>query len=253
VIARTLNGRLADTSTVTVNAPPPPPPPPPPPTLSRIAISPRTSSLKLGESVTYSVTGTWSDGNSRAMRADECTLSADGGPTASGWTYSWSRSGDYTVTATCLGQSDRASASVRGLTVVLRAMFGTNQYSAASRIDRMSLDSVVAVMQADPSLRVYIDGHTDWRNSTRYNAWLAERRAEFIQRQLVRRGVARERLFVRSFGECSPAADNSTEDGMTQNRRVELRQVETATPEPANATCQDQGPGGASRIGRPGE
>jgi hypothetical protein len=253
VIARTLNGRLADTSTVTVNAPPPPPPPPPPPTLSRIAIAPRTSALKPGESVTYAITGTWSDGNTRAMRADECSLSADGSPTASGWTYSWSRSGDYTVTATCLGQSDRASAAVRGLTAVLRAMFGPNQYSAASRIDRMSLDSVAGVMQADPTLRVYIDGHTDWRNSTRYNGWLGERRAEFIQRQLVRRGIARERLFARSFGECRPAADNSTEEGMAQNRRVELNQVETPTPEPGNATCQDLGPPGASRIGRRGE
>lgn len=250
VVATTLNGRLADTSTVTVNAPPPPPPPPP--TLSRIAISPRTSSLKLNESVSYTVTGTWTDGNTRAMRADECSLSADGSPTASGWTYSWARSGDYTVTATCMGQSDRASASVRGFTVVLRALFGTNRYSEASAIDRMSLDSVATVMKADPTLRVYVDGHTDWRNSVRYNAWLAQKRAEFIQGQLVRRGIDRSRLIVRSFGECRPAADNSTDAGMTENRRVEVRQVETATPEPASSECAESGPAGVSRIGRPG-
>jgi len=250
VIATTLNGKLADTSTVTVNAPPPPPPPPP--TLSRIAISPTSSSLKLNESVTFAVTGTWSDGTTRPMRADECNLSADGNPSTSGWTYSWNRSGDYNVTATCMGQSARAGATVRGLTVVLRAMFGTNQYSAASSIDRMSLDSVAAVMKIETELRVYIDGHTDWRNSTRYNAWLAQRRAEFIQRQLVRRGIDQARLIVRSFGECMPAAPNDTDEGMTQNRRVEVRQVETPTPEPANSSCADTGPAGASRIGRPG-
>lgn len=249
VIATTLNGKLADTSTVTVSAPPPPPPAP---RLTRIEIAPKSSTLKLNESVSYAVTGYWSDGASRAFRADECSLSGSGGPTTSAWSYSWARSGDYTVTATCMGMSDAASAAVRGLSLTLRAMFGTNRYSTASSIDRMSLDSVAAVMKAEPTLRVYIDGHTDWRNSVRYNGWLAQKRAEFIQRELVRRGIAPERTVVRSFGECAPEADNSTEDGMTQNRRVVVNQIETATPEPGTTSCAESGPGGASKIGRPG-
>ncbi|MEZ4456437.1 MAG: OmpA family protein [Gemmatimonadales bacterium] len=249
VIARTLNGKLADTSTVTVTAPPPPPPPP---RLSRIEIGPKSSNLKLNESATYAVTGYWSDGNSRAMRADECSVSAEGNPSASGWTYSWSRSGDYAITATCSGQTDRAAATVRGLNVVLRAMFGTNKYNEASSVDRMSLDQVAENMKTDPSIRVYIDGHTDWRNTVRYNAWLGQRRAEFIQRELIKRGVDKARTVVRSFGECKPIADNETDEGMTQNRRVEVNQIETAQPEPATS-CAESGPGGASRIGRPGE
>jgi outer membrane protein OmpA-like peptidoglycan-associated protein len=116
----------------------------------------------------------------------------------------------------------------------------------------MSLDSVAAVMKAQPALRVYVDGHTDWRNSTRYNTWLGQKRAEYIQGQLVRRGIERTRLIVRSFGECMPATDNGTDEGMTQNRRVEVRQVETATPEAANGACTETGPAGASQIGRPG-
>ncbi|MHB1327579.1 MAG: OmpA family protein [Gemmatimonadales bacterium] len=249
VIARTLNGKLADTSTVTVTAPPPPPPPP---TLSRVEINPKTSTLKPGESATYTVTGYWSDGNSRAMRADECSVSAQGNPTASAWTYSWSRSGEYQVTATCSGSSDRATATVRGLSVTLRAMFGTNRYSEASQVDRMSLDQVAEALKADQNLRVYIDGHTDWRNTVRYNNWLGQRRAETIQRELVRRGVARNRTVVRSFGECRPVGTNETEDGMAQNRRVEVSQIETAEPEAAG-TCAETGPAGVSRIGRPGE
>jgi outer membrane protein OmpA-like peptidoglycan-associated protein len=232
-----------------VNAPPPPPPPP---SLSRIAIAPKASTLQLNQSATYTVTGTWTDGNTRAMRADECTIAASGNPTTSGWTYTWSRSGDYTITATCMGQSDGATVNVRGLTVVLRAMFGTNRYSAASSIDRMSLDSVANVMKAQTSLRVYIDGHTDWRNSTRYNTWLGQKRAEYIQGQLVRRGIARDRLIVRSFGECMPATDNGTDEGMAQNRRVEVKEVETATPEAASGACTETGPPGVSQIGRPG-
>ena len=252
VIARTLTGKYADTSTVTVTAPPPPPPPPPAPKLSRIEISPKSANLKLGESTAYSVTGTWSDGNSRAMRADECAMAADGTPTASAWTYSWSRSGDYNVTATCMGMSDRASASVRGLSVVLRAMFGTNKYSDASSVDRMSLDQVAANMKSDATIKVYIDGHTDWRNSVKYNAWLSQKRADFIQRELAKRGIDKARMRTRAFGECKPTADNSTAEGMTQNRRVEVNQIETATPEPAE-TCKETGPKGGSKIGQKGE
>ena len=252
VIARTLTGKYADTSTVTVTAPPPPPPPPPAPKLSRIEISPKTATLKLGESAKYAVAGTWSDGNSRAMRADECSMAAEGSPTAAAWSYSWSRSGDYGVTATCMGMSDKATASVRGLSVVLRAMFGTNKYSDASSVDRMSLDQVAENMKADQTIKVYIDGHTDWRNHVKYNAWLSQKRAEFIQRQLIKRGVDKSRTTVRAFGECKPAADNSTADGMTQNRRVELNQIETASPEAA-ATCAETGPKGKSKIGQKGE
>ncbi|MEO8448878.1 MAG: OmpA family protein [Gemmatimonadota bacterium] len=253
VIAQTLNGKLADTSTVTVTAPPPPPPPPPAPRLTRIEISPKTATLKLGESQAYTVTGFWSDGNSRALTASDCSLTADGNPTSSGWTYTWSRSGDYTITATCTGNSDRATAQVRGLQVTLRAMFGPNRYTTANSIDKMTLDQVASNLKSDPSLRIYIDGHTDWRNSVKYNNWLAGRRAEFIARELTKRGVPRDHMVLRAFGECKPIADNGTEEGMTQNRRVEVNQIETSAPENADNNCADTGPKGVSKIGRPGE
>ena len=108
-------------------------------------------------------------------------------------------------------------------------------------------------MKADPSIKVTADGHTDWRNSVRYNAWLSERRARYVQRELVKRGIPAERIIIRAWGECRPAADNSTEDGMLQNRRTELRQVETEPVEPGNASCKESGPPGASKIGRKGE
>src|SRR5262249_4091505 len=146
-----------------------------------------------------------------------------------------------------------ASVSVRGMTVTLRALFGTNVYSKAASVDRMSLDQVAENMKTDQTLRIYIDGHTDWRNSVKYNAWLSQKRAEFIQRELVKRGVAKERTVVRAFGECKPAQDNSTADGMTQNRRVEVNQIETDTPEQGSATCAESGPKGTSKIGRPGD
>ncbi len=253
VVAKSLNGKLADTSTVTVSAPPPPPPPPP--RITSCSIAPKSADVMIGESVSFTITCNYSDGASRSMRSDECSLSADGNPTASGASYTWSRSGTYSVSATCSGMSDKASVNVRAKIahVVLRAMFGTNKYTTASKIDRMSLDSVAAIMKNDPAIHAYVDGYTDWRNSVKYNNWLSQKRAEFITKELIKRGVDKTRLHARAFGECKPAADNSTDDGMTQNRRVELNQMETPSPEPADNSCAETGPKGASKIGRPGE
>src|SRR5262249_29481940 len=185
VVAKTLNGKLADTSTVTVTAPaPPPPPPPPPPHITSCTIAPKTADVLINEPVSFTVTCNYSDNTSRAMRADECTLSADGNPSASGTSYTWSRSGTYGVSATCGGMSDRATVTVRPkmAPVTLRALFGTNKYSSASKLDKSQLDSVAARMKADASLHAYVDGHTDWRNSVKYNNWLGQKRAEYISR-----------------------------------------------------------------------
>jgi len=68
-----------------------------------------------------------------------------------------------------------------------------------------------------------VEGHTDAKGSDAYNQRLSERRAQAVVDYLVKAGVARDRLEPRGFGESQPIADNATDDGQAQNRRVELR------------------------------
>jgi outer membrane protein OmpA-like peptidoglycan-associated protein len=51
---------------------------------------------------------------------------------------------------------------------------------------------------------------------------LSQRRAEAVRNYLVEKGVSAERLTVKAYGESQPVADNATEEGRFQNRRVEL-------------------------------
>ena len=67
-----------------------------------------------------------------------------------------------------------------------------------------------------------VSGHTDSNGSDAYNLNLSQRRALSVKNYLVGQGVPASRIQTLGYGESSPIADNSTEYGRSQNRRVEL-------------------------------
>ncbi|BCR05018.1 membrane protein [Desulfuromonas versatilis] len=68
-----------------------------------------------------------------------------------------------------------------------------------------------------------IDGHTDNVGSDLYNDRLSLKRAISAATHLVARdGFDANRIFVRGFGESTPIADNATEEGRAENRRLEI-------------------------------
>lgn len=84
------------------------------------------------------------------------------------------------------------------------------------------LNEVARKMQAEPSLRARIEGHTDNIGSDAYNMQLGQRRANAVRDALVARGIASHRLQAVSRGEREPIADNRTREGRAENRRVEI-------------------------------
>lgn len=69
---------------------------------------------------------------------------------------------------------------------------------------------------------ILIEGHTDSKGSESYNQKLSERRAGSVADELKMLGVAASRVSEVGYGEEMPVADNSTEQGRSQNRRVEV-------------------------------
>jgi len=84
------------------------------------------------------------------------------------------------------------------------------------------LDKIVETAKAKPDWKFGIEGHTDSVAEDGYNQKLSERRAEAVKAYLIKAGVAADRLAAAGFGESRPIADNATEIGRAQNRRVEL-------------------------------
>jgi OOP family OmpA-OmpF porin len=91
---------------------------------------------------------------------------------------------------------------------------------------RPVLDEVAADLKKHPRLRVELQGHTDSAGRDAYNLQLSRRRADAVRGYLVAQGVSAEQLTAKGYGETQPAADNSTESGRAENRRVEMNVVD---------------------------
>jgi outer membrane protein OmpA-like peptidoglycan-associated protein len=85
------------------------------------------------------------------------------------------------------------------------------------------LDKLVQILNNDPALKVEIQGHTDDRGSSDYNARLSNDRAGAVRDYLVKKGISAGRVAARGFGADSPIASNATDEGRARNRRVEAR------------------------------
>jgi len=100
-------------------------------------------------------------------------------------------------------------------------LFDTNSARLGPASDDI-LAHAVSVLQANPSVSVSVEGHTDSQGSDAYNQALSERRAQAVVDYLVAHGISSSRLRAGGHGETLPVAPNDTANGRARNRRVEL-------------------------------
>ncbi|MBW4473786.1 MAG: OmpA family protein [Stenomitos rutilans HA7619-LM2] len=84
------------------------------------------------------------------------------------------------------------------------------------------LDRIAQVLVENPYILVTIEGHTDPRATDAYNLALGERRAIAARNYLLRRGIAPERMTIRSLGERRPIAGGNTRLDYARDRRAEF-------------------------------
>ena len=94
----------------------------------------------------------------------------------------------------------------------------------APRMDTLrDLETLLVIMRDFPGLRIAIEGHTDNGGDAEKNQKLSQWRAEWVERFLVERGIATDRVGAQGFGDTQPVADNETPEGREQNRRLVIR------------------------------
>lgn len=84
------------------------------------------------------------------------------------------------------------------------------------------INRILKLMNENPELSFEVQGHTDNTGNATLNQALSEQRAAAIVAKLVEMGISPSRLTAKGFGQSSPIADNSTDEGRAKNRRVEF-------------------------------
>jgi outer membrane protein OmpA-like peptidoglycan-associated protein len=87
---------------------------------------------------------------------------------------------------------------------------------------RTNLTNLASSLKQYPDTEILIVGHTDSVGSDSYNLGLSERRASSARNHLVAQGIASSRIRTIGRGESEPIADNNTDAGRAENRRVEI-------------------------------
>ena len=122
--------------------------------------------------------------------------------------------------ADSLAALGRAGEEVRSM-VAAMIHFDYDQ-SSVRPDDAGTLDQKVAILQANPELRIRIHGHCDERGSDEYNLALGNRRAQAAKQYLVSHGIDASRVETQSWGEERPLVDGHDEGAWSQNRRDEF-------------------------------
>ena len=84
------------------------------------------------------------------------------------------------------------------------------------------IQEIANVIREDADSVVIVKGYTSSEGSDQYNTELSQRRADVIKNQMIACMVDASRIQAVGMGESNPIADNSTEAGRAQNRRVEI-------------------------------
>ena len=121
-----------------------------------------------------------------------------------------------------LNQVLQTTETARGLIVNMSdVLFDFNKFTLKGDA-QVKLAKVSGILLAYPNLKLQVEGYTDNIGSDEYNQKLSEERAGAVRDFLVAQSVPDMNITAQGYGKTNPIADNSTNSGRAQNRRVQL-------------------------------
>lgn len=125
------------------------------------------------------------------------------------------------ITASLLPASALKSQIDRTGKVALHVNFATDKTDILPD-SQPQIAQVVQLLKDDAALKLAVNGYTDNTGEPAHNRTLSEGRARAVVASITAQGIEAGRLSAAGFGDADPVADNATEEGKAQNRRVEL-------------------------------
>ena len=97
--------------------------------------------------------------------------------------------------------------------------------SASSEMSSQSskaLDKIVELVLHKSHSEIFVRGYTDSLGDDNLNKRLSRYRADIVKSYLVNKGISKSRIKAIGLGSQNPIADNTTPEGRSKNRRVEI-------------------------------
>jgi outer membrane protein OmpA-like peptidoglycan-associated protein len=116
-----------------------------------------------------------------------------------------------------------------GSVYILDKVFFTPDSPELKKNSYEELDRLLGFLQQNPNLKVRINGHTDigkTNGSDEFLQQLSDERAKAVADYLISKGADARNISWKGYANRKPIADNNTEAGKAQNRRVEVEILE---------------------------
>lgn len=125
--------------------------------------------------------------------------------------------------AAAMAELAAAKEEARGLVITLSGsvLFRTDEATLLPEA-QTRLNQVADALLTKPKRTLVVEGHTDSRGDDGHNLDLSQRRADAVRSYLVSRGYDTALVVAKGIGEARPIADNTSPEGMANNRRVEI-------------------------------
>ncbi len=88
------------------------------------------------------------------------------------------------------------------------------------------IKELAQTLKENPKVKIQITGHADNRGNDKINHDISQKRANQVKTELIKHGVNKNQITTRAAGAKEPIADNATEAGKAQNRRIEIKVLE---------------------------
>ncbi|MBQ8702967.1 MAG: OmpA family protein [Bacteroidales bacterium] len=118
---------------------------------------------------------------------------------------------------------DTVPAPAKGDIITLRNVLFNTDESVLLPQSYNDLHSLIDLLNAHPSMKIELRGHTDNQGTVERNRILSDERAKAVADYLIEHGIDRQRLRWKGFGKSMPIDTNDTPEGRHNNRRVEYR------------------------------
>ena len=192
-----------------------------------VSLSANTESIEHGQCATL----TWASANASTVSIDQEVGAVDPSGSKevcplSSMVYTVTAVGDGgSVTAsTTISVTPLAAANVMIFPEAAMFEFGKAELKPEGK-EKINEYREQAQEELSQANHVIITGYTDNVGEPGFNETLSQQRAEAVRDHLISLGADAQKFQVRGAGEAAPVADNATEEGRAQNRRVEVAVV----------------------------